>query len=73
MRALLGFLLTISGDMTPDEQAAELRRIITRGECMELSFDLYDLEACQCGRTGWIRMMDKPFYLNEWILLGNWH
>lgn len=33
--SLIGFLFTISGDMTPDEQATAIRRVITRGACVK--------------------------------------
>ena len=77
MISIFAILLTqimVSGDMTPDEQASAMRRIVRRGGCVTIRFSLYDLEACQCAKTGWLRLCDAPWYLDgRQICWGNWH
>jgi hypothetical protein len=62
---LFTFLFTITGDMTPDEQAIAIRRVITRGACQVYRFNYYDLTACQDGATGKIVMWDSPWYMPD--------
>ena len=74
LAALLAWTLTVSTDMTPDEQAMVMRQVVDRDSCMTIRFSSYDLEACKGKRTNWLRLCDYPFYLDgEKVCWGNWH
>lgn len=79
---LCAWMITIGGDMTPDEQASEVRRVIQRGDCWNLRYEFYTLRACQCEKTGILSTWDIPNFMPDaqecsyapryGLLNGNW-